>query len=159
VGLASGTDSMENTQNPRKSNDVFPQHSEYYLHKVMASKGEIAIGKAKISGFHTVRSAQWLQIFRRVTVHPSLKTHKHNAAHTIHSHPVFLWTYQSMYIADPSGRAVQGVGLRPFACWDRGFESHWGNGCLSLVSFVLSGRGLCIGLITRPEESYRVSYV
>ena len=40
-----------------------------------------------------------------------------------------------------------------------GFESHRGNGCLSVVSVVccvLSGRGLCDGLITRPEESYRV---
>ena len=27
-------------------------------------------------------------------------------------------------------------GLRPFACWDRGFESHWGYGCLSVVSVV-----------------------
>jgi hypothetical protein len=25
-------------------------------------------------------------------------------------------------VADPSGRAVLGVGLRPSACWDRGFE-------------------------------------
>jgi len=25
--------------------------------------------------------------------------------------------------------------------------------------FVLSGRGLCDGLITRPEESYRLWYV
>jgi len=24
------------------------------------------------------------------------------------------------------------VGLRPLACWDRGFESHQGHGCLSL---------------------------
>jgi hypothetical protein len=31
-----------------------------------------------------------------------------------------------------------------------------GHGCLSVVSCVLSGRGLCVGLITRPEESYRV---
>jgi hypothetical protein len=46
--------------------------------------------------------------------------------------------------ADPSGRAVQGVGLRPSACWDRGFESHLGHGGLSLCTvFVLS------------EESYR----
>jgi hypothetical protein len=28
--------------------------------------------------------------------------------------------------ADPSGRAVYGAGLRPLACWDRGFESHRG---------------------------------
>jgi hypothetical protein len=38
--------------------------------------------------------------------------------------------------ADPSGRAVYGVGLRPFACWDCGFESRRGKGCLSLVSVV-----------------------
>jgi hypothetical protein len=35
-----------------------------------------------------------------------------------------------------SGRAVQGVGLRPLACWDCGFESHRGHGCLSVVSVV-----------------------
>jgi len=31
-----------------------------------------------------------------------------------------------------------------------------GHGRLSVVSVVLSGRGLCDGLITRPEESYRL---
>jgi hypothetical protein len=31
-----------------------------------------------------------------------------------------------------------------------------GHGCLSLV-LSCAGRGLCDGLITRPEESYRVS--
>jgi hypothetical protein len=39
-------------------------------------------------------------------------------------------------VADPSGRAVQGVGLRPPAYWDCGFESRQGHGCLSLVSVV-----------------------
>ena len=29
-----------------------------------------------------------------------------------------------------------GVSLGPFACRDRGFESHWGHGCLSVVSVV-----------------------
>ena len=33
-------------------------------------------------------------------------------------------------------RAVWGVGLRPLACWDRGFESHRGHGCLFVVSVV-----------------------
>ena len=33
--------------------------------------------------------------------------------------------------AGPSGRAVKGVGLRPLACRDRGFESHRKHGCLS----------------------------
>jgi hypothetical protein len=35
-----------------------------------------------------------------------------------------------------------------------------GHGCLSVVLYVVLscvGRGLCDGLITRPEESYRVS--
>ena len=36
----------------------------------------------------------------------------------------------------PSGRAVQGVGLRSLLCCDRGFESHRRHGCLSVVSVV-----------------------
>jgi len=59
-----------------------------------------------------------------------------------------------LLIAGPTDRAVWGVGLRPLACWDCGFESHRGHGCLSVVS-VLSGRGLCDELITRLE-SYRL---
>jgi hypothetical protein len=44
---------------------------------------------------------------------------------------------KNIVIADPpSGRAVQGVVLRPLACWDCGFESHEGHGCLSLVNVV-----------------------
>jgi hypothetical protein len=39
---------------------------------------------------------------------------------------------------DPSGRAVYGVGLWPLACWDRGFDSNRGNGCLSVVKVVCS---------------------
>jgi hypothetical protein len=46
--------------------------------------------------------------------------------------------------------------LRPNACWDRGFESHRGHGCLSCKMLVLSGRGLCDVPIPRPEESYRL---
>jgi len=38
--------------------------------------------------------------------------------------------------ADPSGRAVKGVGLRSLACWDCGFESHQGHGSVFLVSAV-----------------------
>jgi len=37
-------------------------------------------------------------------------------------------------IAGPSSRAVYGVGLRPLAYWDRGFEFQRGHGCLSVVS-------------------------
>ena len=38
--------------------------------------------------------------------------------------------------ADPIGRAVQGVSLWPFACWDCWFEFRRGHGCLSVVSVV-----------------------
>jgi hypothetical protein len=38
-----------------------------------------------------------------------------------------------------------------------GLESRWGHGCLSLDWCVLSGSGLCVELITRPAESYRMS--
>jgi hypothetical protein len=40
--------------------------------------------------------------------------------------------------ADPGGCAVWGVGLRPLACWDCGFKSRRGHGCLSLVIVVCS---------------------
>jgi hypothetical protein len=49
------------------------------------------------------------------------------------------------------------VGLQSSTCWDRRFKSHRGYGCLSVVNVcVLSGRDFCDGLITHPEESYRV---
>jgi len=28
-------------------------------------------------------------------------------------------------LADDGGLAVYGVAVRPFACWDRGYESRW----------------------------------
>jgi hypothetical protein len=34
---------------------------------------------------------------------------------------------------DPSGRTVQGVGLRLLTCWDCGFETRRGHGCLPHV--------------------------
>ena len=45
-------------------------------------------------------------------------------------------TNNEQKLADPSGRAVSGVELRPLACWDSGFEHQWGHGCLSLVTAV-----------------------
>jgi hypothetical protein len=41
------------------------------------------------------------------------------------------------------------VGLRPFACWDCGFESFRGHGCLSLVQSLccqveVSATGRCL---------------
>jgi len=55
------------------------------------------------------------------------------------------------------GLASYGVGLQADAWWDCGFESHLGHGNLSLVRVVCcTDRGLCFGLIPRPEESYKV---
>jgi hypothetical protein len=62
------------------------------------------------------------------------------------SMPSYL-NYSCWTVELPSGRAIQGVGLRAFACWDRGFDFCQGHGCLSLVRCVLSGRGLCEGTI------------
>ena len=57
----------------------------------------------------------------------------------------------------PVSARSKGVGLRPLACWDCGFETRRRHGCLSFVNVVCcAGRGLCVGLITRPEESYRL---
>jgi hypothetical protein len=54
-------------------------------------------------------------------------------------------------VADPSGRLVAGIA---------GSNAAGGkNVCLLCLYGVLScvGRGLCDGLITRPEKSYRAS--
>ena len=72
-------------------------------------------------------------------------------------HRVPSGSERALPLAGPSSRAVSGVGLRPLACCDRGFESHpaaWMFVCCECC--VLSGRGLCDGLIIRSEESYRL---
>ena len=71
--------------------------------------------------------------------------------------PTLTFSFVRYLYADPSSRVVKSVGLRPLACCDRGFESHpgaWMFVCCECC--VLSGRCLCDGLITRPEESYRL---
>jgi hypothetical protein len=48
----------------------------------------------------------------------------------------------------------------PLGYWDRGFQSRWRHGCLSLCfcdALFCVCRALCDGLITRPKESYQVS--
>ena len=46
--------------------------------------------------------------------------------------PIFLNKYHILsYIwaeADPGGRTIKDVGLRPLAYWDSGFESRWRHG-------------------------------
>jgi len=39
-------------------------------------------------------------------------------------------------LTDPRGRVASGVGLRLLACWDCGFESCSGHGCLYFVRIV-----------------------
>jgi len=38
--------------------------------------------------------------------------------------------FAELCAADPGGRAVQDVDLRPLAAWDYGFESRRGHGCM-----------------------------
>jgi hypothetical protein len=56
--------------------------------------------------------------------------------------------------ADPTGCAVQGVDLQPLAFWNLG--SNPAKDMNVFLCCVLSGRGLCVGPITCPEDSYRV---
>ena len=39
-------------------------------------------------------------------------------------------------MAYPGDWEVEGLGLQPLACWDCGFESRQGHGCMSLVFVV-----------------------
>jgi hypothetical protein len=77
-------------------------------------------------------------------------------------HDLFLYLkYYSPFLADISGYAVYGVGLN--RSLDRTAGSNtaggWGWMFVSYECCVLPGWVLCVGLITRPEESYRVRYV
>ena len=88
---------------------------------------------------------------------PSSSVQQFECTLCLTSYVVSVNRFRILSQAGPSDRAVEGVGLRPLACWDRGFESQRGHGCLSVVSVVcLSGRGLCVELMTRPEDSYRL---
>ena len=61
--------------------------------------------------------------------------------------------------ADPSGRAAWGVGLRPLACRDHGFESRRRHGCLYLVSVVCCQVEVCAcswSLVCRNPTEYVV---
>jgi hypothetical protein len=54
--------------------------------------------------------------------------------------------------------SVAAPSKRRHARWDCGFESCRMHGCLSLVS-VECCRGLCVELVTRPDDSYLMSCV
>ena len=67
-----------------------------------------------------------------------------------------------MLIDEPSGGTVKGLGLRLFTCWDCGFESLRGHGCLSIVTVVcfqveVSATGylqsvVCLSVIVKPRQ-------
>jgi hypothetical protein len=58
------------------------------------------------------------------------------------------------------GRAVEGVGLLPLDCWQRGLESRYGHEYYCLVSVVRCvGRDLCDKLVTLSEKSYRMCVI
>ena len=70
---------------------------------------------------------------------------------------MYVSNISTFLTASPSGQAVFGVGLRPIACRDYRFESHWEAWMSACCEYcVLSVSGLCDELITRPEESYRL---
>jgi hypothetical protein len=54
----------------------------------------------------------------------------------------------------PIAARSKALGLRPLGCWYCGFESAGAWMFVSCEGCLLSGRGLCDELITRPEESY-----
>ena len=73
-------------------------------------------------------------------------TIKHKAVSDKYYDYIYTFNY-------PSGRAVEGVG-RMLGLWVR--IPPRVQMSVSCEYFVLSGSGLCVELITRPEESYQV---
>jgi hypothetical protein len=78
-----------------------------------------------------------LMIFQKSVekIQVSLKSDK-NSGYLIRTYVNLRKYLAKFFLADPSGRAVQDVGLRPLACWDSGFESRRQQECLSIVSVV-----------------------
>ena len=66
---------------------------------------------------------------------PPSRSSPHFALRSRSQHPLQGYDFRVVNCegADPSGRAVQGVGLRPLAQWDCGSEFRQGHGCLSTV--------------------------
>ena len=63
-------------------------------------------------------------------------------------------------LADPRGRAGKGVGLRPLACWDCGFEFRQRHGCVSRVSCAVRYRSTSgWSLVHRSLTNYDVPSV
>ena len=76
-------------------------------------------------------------------------------ANVVNSKRLSIICFNILGAADPGGCVIQGVGLLPPGSWDCGFKfPRTMDVCCE--SCVLSRRGIWVGLITRPEEYYRV---
>ena len=72
--------------------------------------------------------------------------------------PPPLFTFVSLStVPIPMVAPSQAVGLRPVVCWDLEFHRKLMSVCSEC--FFVPGRGLFVGLIPRPKESYRASCV
>ena len=107
------------------------------------------------------RSPQWspsLCFPHQDHLHPPLLNH---TCHMSKSQlPEFNIVQPTTAYAGPSGRAVWGVGLQLLACWDCGFESHWGHGCQSVVSAVccqVEVSAMSWSLVKRSPTTFGVS--
>jgi len=58
------------------------------------------------------------------------------APDTVTSEKEIQFRKTSFITVDLGGRAVLGVGMLPFACWDGKFEFRWRHAYLSLVSIL-----------------------
>ena len=125
-------------------------NSSNFLLRILPSHSLLQKGRV----FFVCSTITWL-IFKHTT--PGRLKHLYAAVRK-----KFINTHSNKKeLTNPGDIAVYGVGLRPLDCWDRAFQYRWGHGYSSLVTVVcvLSGRGLCDGPISRPEESYRLRCV
>jgi hypothetical protein len=61
---------------------------------------------------------------------------------TFFSHVILYKFSTALWTAGPSGRAIQGVGLRPLVCWDCAFASRRWHGRPCLVTVVCCQVGI-----------------
>jgi hypothetical protein len=116
---------------------------------------------AQVLGFNTdcYRALQQCSIWSRFgnVLCPLSAKRKHNRVATGMS---TCFTSKSLNVfrvwTDPRGRAVLRRGSAAANLLRLRVRIPSGNGCLCLACVGLSDNGLCIGLITRPEQSYRV---
>jgi len=88
------------------------------------------------SSIETCVSADSVQLRPHIKSCPAIPLHIHRLLSAVHMKPIQFIIWYLLKRADPSGHAVQSVGLRPLCCWDVGSKSRWGHGCLTLVIVV-----------------------